>query len=418
MKLAFYYSNIGLSGFDYSNPCEYNPGIGGTHYQMVQLIYYLNLLNFDISVYCNEDSIFPLGCRKFIVNSYSDLVSVIEHDVDFLIMRAESDCEAWPYLSKCPVRIIFWGHNYYLSPLADYVANTDTIVANVFVGKQQYDRYIDHDVIMKSTVIYNMQNHNDFQGNAIREKSVVYMGALIPSKGFLELAKIWKSILKAVPDAKLKVIGTGQVYSRNERMGALGLATQEYERKFLRYLTDDCGKVLDSVEFLGLLGKEKYDVFATATVGVVNPTARTEIFSVSIMEMATAKLPVVTLNKNGFPDSIRNAETGFLCGNTNEIKEKIVYLLQHPDVADKMGNNAKIFVNSFSPSIIIPRWVSLFETIINEKKIQYLSPSRPYLNNLKILRILNRFIRNNLKLSFCFPIIKVESVLFGLFRRF
>lgn len=40
-------------------------------------------------------------------------------------------------------------------------------------------------------------------------KKVVYSGALIKQKGFHILAKAWKNILKAVPDAELYVLGGG-----------------------------------------------------------------------------------------------------------------------------------------------------------------------------------------------------------------
>lgn len=412
MRLAFFYSNEGLAGFDYSKPDEFNPGIGGTHYQMILLIFYLSQRGYDISVYCYEDSTFPANVTKNTVKSYAELMHKVKDNADFLIMRAESDSKYWECINKCPVKIIFWGHNFYLSSMADFVARTNSIVANVFVGKQQYDRYIDHPIISKSTVIFNMQKDYIVSQKTHREKIVVYMGALIPSKGFLELAKLWKRILKKIPDAKLKVIGTGQVYSRHEKMGSLGIASESYERKFLKYLTDDTGAILESVEFMGLLGKEKFQVFEHAMVGVINPTARTEIFSVSIMEMATAMLPVVTLNKNGFPDSICNGKTGYLCSSLNDIENKIVYMLQHPDAARMMGQNAKEFIQSFQPADIIPCWVRLFDSINKNAKMKYLSPSKPLSNNMKFLRIGNRFLRNSLKLKMLPPIINIESILY------
>lgn len=412
MRLAFFYSNKGLPGFDYSKPDEFNPGIGGTHYQMILLIFYLSQKGYDVSVFCYEDSIFPINVKKNIIKSYTELMYKVKNNVDLLIMRAESDRQYWDCISNCPIKIIFWGHNFYLSSMADFVARTNSIVANVFVGKQQYDRYMDHEIISKSTVIYNMQKDYTVFPNMNCEKTVVYMGALVPSKGFLELAKLWKRILKKVPDAKLKVIGTGQVYSRNERMGPLGIAAESYENKFLKYLTDNTGTMLESVEFMGLLGKEKFQVFEKATVGVINPTARTEIFSVSIMEMATFMLPVVTLNKNGFPDSIRNGETGYLCNSLNEIGKKIVYMLQHPDVANVMGGNAKKFIHYFQPDKIIPCWIHLFDLICNNMKMTYLNPSKPLNNNMKFLRIGNRFLRYNMNLKMLPPIISLESIVY------
>lgn len=63
--------------------------------------------------------------------------------------------------------------------------------------------------------------------------------------------------IKKVPQAQLYVIGGGNLYNRNAVMGKYGIATQEYENEFMPYITDDDGKILPSVHFCGILGKEK-----------------------------------------------------------------------------------------------------------------------------------------------------------------
>ena len=69
--------------------------------------------------------------------------------------------------------------------------------ANVFVGRQQYDRYIDHAVINKSTYIYNMYPETDeLHREKIQNHAVTYIGSLVPTKGFHVLAAVWKTILK------------------------------------------------------------------------------------------------------------------------------------------------------------------------------------------------------------------------------
>ena len=57
------------------------------------------------------------------------------------------------------------------------------------------------------------------------------------------------------------------------------------------------------------------------SVGVVNPSARTETFGMGAIEMNCAGLPVVTLGKNGYPDTIENGVTGYLCHSYKEIAE-------------------------------------------------------------------------------------------------
>lgn len=64
------------------------------------------------------------------------------------------------------------------------------------------------------------------------------MGALIPEKGFLILAKMWKYILKKVPMARLQVIGGGNLYSRNCSLGRMGIADKLFEEEFFPYLSE------------------------------------------------------------------------------------------------------------------------------------------------------------------------------------
>ena len=45
------------------------------------------------------------------------------------------------------------------------------------------------------------------------------------------------------------------------------------------------------------------------------------------IEMNCAGLPVVTLGKNGYPDTIENGVTGYLCHSYKGIADKIVFLL-------------------------------------------------------------------------------------------
>ena len=281
------------------------------------------------------------------------------------------------------------------------------------MGKQQYDRYIDHDVIKKSIHISNMVP--DLQPNGCRlndSRTVVFMGAIMEAKGFLEMCKIWKSILARVSNARLLVMGSGNLYDQT-KLGKLGIASEEYENKFFPYISED-GKILPSVEFLGVVKEEKIDYFKNASVGVVNPSGRPETFGMSILEMATCELPVVTSATNGFYDTIINGETGFLCKTLDEISDKIVMLLEDPHTNKQMGKAAKANLKNFSQETIVPSWKSLIEGTCNDSlNIRYLNVSKPYTVNMKWLRVISRILKHSLHISFLPSIIDIEC--FGLY---
>ena len=421
MKLGFYYENKGLPDMDCSRPDLGNPGVGGTQYCFLLLIYYLHEFcpNYILDIYCNVTSKFPLGTNvNYVQDGKQAIKAAINNKDDYLIIKARDDKSLIQTIRNSTQKVITWGHNYYFSSLADDIAQTDNIVANIFVSKQQYDRYIDHNIIRKSTYIFNMLNDNFEHINRINDsKTVVYMGALIPSKGFHLLAKIWKNILKKCPDAKLKVLGSGNLYSRDTVLGAYGIAENNYEKSFIRYLSD-AGKILHSVEFLGVVGQEKYEIFRNASVGVVNPSAKTETFGMGIAEMATCKLPVVTLRKNGHPDLIIHKKTGLLESSLHQIQNSIIKLLKDNNYNEMLGEAAKKNVSNISPNKIIPKWISLFEGL-NKKEFNFRfeKASSPYTNNLKWLRIINRYLRYNLKLNFIPPLIYVESLVHNYLRK-
>lgn len=75
---------------------------------------------------------------------------------DFIIIKDNKDQQLARFIDKLRHRIVIWGHNFYFGDYADWVAKSPSVIANVFVGRQQYDRYIDHPICDKSLFIYNM----------------------------------------------------------------------------------------------------------------------------------------------------------------------------------------------------------------------------------------------------------------------
>ena len=87
------------------------------------------------------------------------------------------------------------------------------------------------------------------------------------------------------------------------------------------------------------------------------------------IEMNCAGLPVVTLGKNGYPDTVENGVTGYLCHSYKEIADKIVFLLTHDEVNERLGIQAKEQVSRFSPKNIMPLWFNLFDCRMMWKRL-------------------------------------------------
>ncbi len=149
--------------------------------------------------------------KSVVVESYKDMLEKAKiHNMDIVVFNSKNvDKFLLDYAENLKVNLVAWAHNYPSAYQANIMADCQTVKRLVFVGKQEYDKYIDHRIINKSTYIFNMINPDlpEYFRNNKFKNTVVYIGSLTPTKGFHILAKYWKTILKEVPDATLEVIG-------------------------------------------------------------------------------------------------------------------------------------------------------------------------------------------------------------------
>ena len=419
MNIAFYLGGNDGPDVDARHPEDGNPGLGGTQYLMILLAHYLAMdLQYNVFVMARRHYELSLKGGGYInVQGDGDVVNLCGlHNVDILILRDHSDTLRREIASS-NLNVIFWCHNYVYADFCRYAVRTPQVKCCVFVGKQQYDRYIDNDIIKKSITIFNMFNDTCITDRENDRRTVVFMGALVRSKGFHELCRIWPGILKEVPEAKLKVIGSGRLYG-DSQLGRYGIADETYENCFMPFITDERGQIIPSVDFLGIQGAEKVNTFLKSSVGVVNPTAKSETFGMGVVEMAAAQLPVVTIGKNGYFDTVENGKTGILCSSLVKIQENIIRLLKDTQLNQQLGIDAKKYIAKFSPRVIVPLWKKLIEQVHTDNlQIEYEPVNSPFSNNLKWLRCILRFLRFKLHLSWLPSLIDCEY-LYVLVRKY
>ena len=224
-------------------------------------------------------------------------------------------------------------------------------------------------------------------------------------------------MIASVPDAELNVIGSGKLYSRASKLGKFGIAEESYENQFMPYLVDSNSNIIPSVHFYGVMGAEKADVIINSSVGVVNPTGRTETFGISALDFESMGVPVVTISKGGFLDTIINKKTGILCENINNISGAIIELLKDDKKNTMYGTAAIELSSQFAPDKIIIKWEELFYTILNEDILPYYPPENFIYNNLKWLRIANHNIKELLHINGGPSVIGLETLVRKVLRR-
>jgi len=380
MKIGIKFDDARFDNLDMIRPQDGNPGIGGTAYEEILLAKLLGDTEHIVVLYhTNSTNKLPANIVDRQVKQISEIPqAAFEDNIDILIFSAGRSDAWYDELEKRQVKSIAWAHCYLNYFELRKIRNTRCVKRVVFVGKEQYSTYIADDIIGKAAFIFNIFQPEDKYREHLsnRNKQVVYLGSLYKRKGFHILAKAWKEVIENEPDAKLVVLGNGKLYGRNMRVGKYGLARASYEKQFIKYITDEKGKILESVDFKGIVGKEKSDIILNSAVGVVNPSGLTETFCISAVEIEGCAVPVCTTGRYGLLDTVVDKETGMFSYNSRQLAKNVLFLLNNTNLNIKIGKKGRKYVQKFDGRHIIPQWLKIFEEIKTGQAAIYIEPSR------------------------------------------
>lgn len=445
MKILFYLPNANYKDIDYSRLEEGNPGLGGTEYVILitalllsRKIISQNLeKEFQIHVAAQNPNIDIPGI-SFV--AASDITDVVSMNADYILFKYEKNSyieltNALQIKKKkdtsIKTKIIVWAHNLIDRKERNIIDKDANVPVVLCVSKEQLNLYRDHHLFLKSTYIYNgipLGYLKSIKGSlpsySDRPHEVTSVGCIDYYKGFHLIAKAWKTVLAAVPDAKLNVIGAGNLYDRNSKLGKYGIAEESYENSFMPYLTEKFEengeikeRILPSVKFWGLMGVEKNNVLIKTRVGVPNPMGK-ESFCLVALEMQAMGAMLTTKDYGGFRNTVY--KTGMLYDNPDDLAKNIILLLQAED--NHIDECYQWMENNFSYESIADQWlqfiVNLHEgnIILGSKKLPYKENRTDYLG---WMREINRRIKSII--GYSLPTIEFyRSILrrFGLVKDF
>jgi glycosyltransferase involved in cell wall biosynthesis len=374
INIAFYMTNSGIANVDCRNITNGNPGIGGTYYSMISLADSLSQNKderFRFKMFAESIEYLPISLDSVQTNNLKELRNnLLKYKTNILIVNKIGsntlDFRFFTAIENIEVKIIVWAHCFIPSKeLSNYALNKQ-ISKIVCVGREQLNTLIDHKAFSKSTFIYNGINSN--HNNEIlpydeRKNDVVYIGSLVPLKGFHILAKAWKKVLKEIPDARLFVIGGGNLYNRNAQLGKYGIAESFYEKKFIKHLLDNNRQIHNSVHFCGLMGVEKMDILRKAKVGIPNPGGKTETFGYSAIEMQLSGMMISTIKCPGYIDTV--FDKNGMYDKTSQLSSAIITLLKKTDYSPVP--TIKFIDSQFSFLKISKDWRNLINEIYFSK---------------------------------------------------
>ncbi len=151
-----------------------------------------------------------------------------------------------------------------------------------------------------------------------KESYFLYAGRLSKEKG---LDTLLETAVK-LPEASFKIAGSGP--------------TENYHKKKALFMK------LKNVEFLGHQTKEEIiSLYKNAFAGIL-PCKWFEIFGLSTVEAFACGKPVIASNLCAIPEIIDEGLNGLLfeAGNSQQLAEKVGFLIQNKAVVSDMGKNA------------------------------------------------------------------------------
>lgn len=164
------------------------------------------------------------------------------------------------------------------------------------------------------------------------KKVILVVGRLVKRKGQDLLIKAMPEILQAQPDSHLLIVGIG--------------GDEKRLRRSVKKL-----KIEKNVTFVGRVSyKELPLYFRLADIFAMPARSRlagleVEGLGIVYLEAGAIGLPVVAGDSGGAPDAVQDGKTGFVVsGKSRELLvEKIVFLLNNPEIAQSMGKAGRIW---------------------------------------------------------------------------
>ena len=161
------------------------------------------------------------------------------------------------------------------------------------------------------------------------KKVVVQISWIIPEKGILDLLDIAKRVGDQTNDVHFVIVGDGpyrEEYGRKAEAMGLG----------------------DSVTWTGLIADPFGEGVYDAADVVCQLSRWNEVFGWMIAEAMAFEKPIVATRVGGIPELVIDGETGYLVerGDTAAAANKLLSLLQDPDLRKSMGRKGHAAVNT------------------------------------------------------------------------
>ncbi|MFN8413453.1 MAG: glycosyltransferase family 4 protein [Anaerolineales bacterium] len=200
---------------------------------------------------------------------------------------------------------------------------------------EQYNT--DNEKILKVGAGSNFNKLNlNYVKDDYEDKNILFVGIDWLRKGGPDLVKAFEIVLKKHPDAKLTIVGATPDVNLPNCTIIPRIPVEEVSKYY-----------------------EKASIFCLPT--------KQEPFGIVFIEALHYKLPIVATNIGAIPDFVKNNKNGYLVSpeSPEELAEKLILLLDDPNLCKSMGENGFELARSFY------NWEKVTERMAERIKSKY-----------------------------------------------
>lgn len=214
-----------------------------------------------------------------------------------------------------------------------------------FIGIRYFPKFLKKSSVIRAAI--DWKRFIGAQKSTTGRLTIGTVSCFKPQKNLLDLLQAFKIVFDQVDSSKkeillLQIIGDGLM------------------RPVLEQWVNDNG-LTAHVEFLGWQSHvvsfmKTWDIFALSSLWEGLPCA--------IIEARVCKLPVVAYNVGGIHEVINDGVNGFLipAGNIHLLAQKLVYLINQPNVRDVIGNHGDA-LHDFSDKVMVTKHLELYKSL-------------------------------------------------------
>jgi glycosyltransferase involved in cell wall biosynthesis len=180
--------------------------------------------------------------------------------------------------------------------------------------------------------------------SSAKEKKIIFLGMMYYHRGLDILLDAAVKVISKLPTTKFVLLGEGPEMEKLQ---------VEVTRKNLS----------SNVEFKGWIDRENIPAYLSESSIGIGPLRLTDVtknaLPIKVLEYMASSLPIIAAKETLPTDILMDGYNGYFIENSDELAEKIIFLLQNEDTRKLMGERSAEVVKKFD-------WNNIIQIILDE----------------------------------------------------